>query len=221
MKNRALVLLAGALVAAGCGHGDGRPAAPTPAARMALTVYELRGGLLRPHVVHVRKTQSVVSAALGALGVEASVRVVGGTARVALPKASDARVAAIVFTLTQFPTVERVDVAGRRGLTREDFATYVPPILVDRPAPGARVARTFHVSGTASVFEATLVVQTVRDGKRLERKTVTASEGAPGRGTFDTTMRATPGRLTIRAFAPSAVDGSPQHEVDVDVEVKP
>lgn len=188
---------------------------------MALTVYELRGGLLRPHVVHVMKTRGVAAAALRALGVEASVTVANGTARVALPRASDPRVAAIVFTLTQFPTVERVDVAGRAGLTRDDFATYVPPILVDRPAPGARVPRMFHVSGTASVFEATLVVQTVRDGKPLERKTVTASEGAPGRGTFDATMHAAPGRLTIRAFAPSAVDGSPQHEVDVDVEIRP
>jgi hypothetical protein len=188
---------------------------------MALTVYELRGGLLRPHVVHVRTTTAVAAAALRALGVEAPVSIADGTARVALAKAADARVAAIVFTLTQFPAVERVDVAGRTGLTRDDFASYVPPILVDRPAPGASVRQTFHVSGTASVFEATLVVQTVRDGKRIERRTVTASEGAPGRGTFDTTMHATPGRLTVRAFAPSAVDGSPQHEVDVDIEVRP
>jgi len=188
---------------------------------MALTVYELRNGLLRPHVVHVSRTSAVAAAALRALGLETTVTVANGTARVSLPKASDAQVAEIVFTLTQFATVERVDVAGRTGLTRADFASYVPPILVDRPAPGASVAPTFHVSGTASVFEATLVVQTVRDGKRVERKTVTASEGAPGRGTFDVRMHASPGPLTIRAFAPSAVDGSPQHEVDVDVEVRP
>jgi hypothetical protein len=188
---------------------------------MALTVYQMRRGLLRPHVVHVRKTSAVAAAALRALGVDAPVAIANGTARVALPKASDARVAAIVFTLTQFPTVARVDVAGRTGLTRDDFATYIPPILVDRPAPGARVSQAFHVSGTASVFEATLVVQTVRNGKQIERKTVTASEGAPGRGTFETTLHATPGPLTVRAFAPSAVDGSPQHEVDVDVEVRP
>ena len=75
--------------------------------------------------------------------------------------------------------------------------------------------------GTASVFEATLVVQTVRDGKAIERKTVTASEGAPGRGTFDATMHATPGQLVVRAFSPSAKDGSPQHEVRVHVVVTP
>ena len=79
----------------------------------------------------------------------------------------------------------------------------------------------FHVSGTASVFEATLVVQTVRQGTPIERKTVTASEGAPGRGTFDVTMHATPGPLLVRAFSPSAKDGSPQHEVDIRVVVTP
>jgi hypothetical protein len=215
----ALVVAAGALVAAGCGGGATTTAPSAPA--LALTVYELRGGLLRPHVVHVRPTPAVAAAALRALGVRSPVGISKGTAHVALPKAGDAQVAEIVFTLTQFPAVERVDVAGRTGLTRDDFASYVPPILVERPTPGARVPRTFHVGGTASVFEATLVVQTVRNGKTIERRTVTASEGAPARGTFDATMHATPGRLTVRVFSSSAVDGSPQHEVDVSVEVKP
>jgi hypothetical protein len=83
------------------------------------------------------------------------------------------------------------------------------------------VPQTFHVSGTASVFEATLVVQLVRDGRVIEKQTVSASEGAPGRGPFDATVHATPGALTVQAFAPSAADGSPQHEVDIDVTVTP
>jgi len=99
--------------------------------------------------------------------------------------------------------------------------TALLPIVVERPLPDEHVRPTFHVSGTASVFEATLVVQTVRDGKTIERKTVTASDGAPGRGTFDVTMHATPGQLVIRTFSPSAVDGSPQHEVKVHVVVMP
>jgi hypothetical protein len=71
------------------------------------------------------------------------------------------------------------------------------------------------------VFEATLVVEAVQGGAVVDKQTVTASEGAPGRGTFETTLRASPGRLTVRAYSPSAVDGSPQHEVDVDVDVMP
>jgi hypothetical protein len=95
----------------------------------------------------------------------------------------------------------------------------VPPILVEAPAAGANVPVTFRVSGTASVFEATLVVQLVRDAKVIDKQTVTAAEGAPGRGAFAATFTTTPGNLTVAAFAPSAEDGSPQHEVDVPVTV--
>jgi hypothetical protein len=213
------------LLAAGCGSG-GTSAPTTTTARtvpteqrMPLTLFRVRGGVLRPFVVRVPQTRAVAAAALAALGVPAPVTVSDGTADVDLPKATDEQVAEIVYSLTQFATVQRVDVAGRTGLTRDDVVGYVPPILVEKPAPGAQVPASFRVSGTASVFEATLVVEAVRDGQVLDRRTVTASEGAPARGTFETTLRASPGRLTVRAYAPSAADGKPQHEVDVAVEV--
>jgi hypothetical protein len=107
------------------------------------------------------------------------------------------------------------------GGSKTPATTVLLPIVVERPSAGEHVSPTFHVSGTASVFEATLVVQTVRHGTPIERKTVTASEGAPARGTFDVTMHATPGPLLVRAFSPSAKDGSPQHEVDIRVVVTP
>lgn len=192
-----------------------------PVPPLALTVYKTNSGTLAPTVVHVPQTRAVAAAALKALGVDAAVSIAGGTATVQLANAPDDQVAEIVFTLTQFPTVQRVDVAGRSGLTRDDFAHYVPPILVDAPAAGGTVGSTFTVSGTASVFEATLVVQLVRDGEVLSKQTITASQGAPARGTFSTTAHATPGALTVEVFAPSAEDGSPQHEVDVPVTVGP
>jgi hypothetical protein len=224
---RALVLAAAGLLAAGCGSGEtSAPPVTTvrtlPAAdRMPLTVFRVRGGVLRPHVVHVPRTKAVAAAALAALDIPAGVTIADGTAHVDLPHASDEQVAEVVYTLTQFPAVQRVDVAGRAGLTRDDVARYVPPILVDTPPPGARVPPRFQVAGSASVFEATLVVEAVRDGKVLDRQTVTASEGAPGRGTFETMVRASPGRATLRAYAPSAADGAPQHEVDLEVVVTP
>ena len=95
------------------------------------------------------------------------------------------------------------------------------PIVVESPAPDSTVRATFRVSGTASVFEATFVVEALRNGRVLERRTVMATEGAPGRGTFTTTLHATPGPLVVHAFAPSAADGSPQHQVDVRVVVRP
>jgi immunoglobulin-like protein involved in spore germination len=223
---RALVLASAALLAAGCGSAETAPPSVTttaetvPAAqRMPLTVFRVRGGVLRPVVVLVPRTKAVAAAALAALDVSATVAISGGTASVDLPKATGEQVAEIVYSLTQFRSVRRVDVAGRTGLTRADVAAYVPPILLEQPAPGARVSARFRVAGTASVFEATLVVEAVRDGVVLDRQTVTASEGAPGRGTFDTTLHATPGRSTVRAYAPSAADGAPQHEVQIEVEV--
>ena len=190
---------------------------------MSITVFRVESGLLHPQVAHVPSTAAVATAALEALDIAAPLAVIvsNGTATVALAKATQDQEAEIVYTLTQFATVKRVDVAGRMGLTRDDFASYVPPILVETPAAGAEVPATFHVSGTASVFEATMVVQLVRDGKVIQKQTVTATQGAPSRGTFDATFSAPPGRLTIAAFAPSAEDGSPQHEVDVEVTVKP
>jgi Immunoglobulin-like domain of bacterial spore germination len=193
------------------------PVSPSP---MAITVFKVDNGLLRPTVVHVPRTTAVAGAALGALDIGAGVSIHSGTAKVALEKATQDQEAEIVYTLTQFSTIDRVDVAGRTGLTRKDFAGYVPPILVESPPAGAQLPATFHVSGTASVFEATLVVQLVRDGKVIAKRTVTASEGAPGRGTFETTLHATPGDVTVSAFAPSAADGKPQHEVDVAVTVR-
>jgi hypothetical protein len=214
MKRRATVLAATALVAVGCGSASAPPPAP-----MALTIFEVRKGILRPVIVHIPRTTAVAEAALSALDVHAPVKVENGTAHVQLARATDAQTASIVYTLTQVSTIRRVDVAGRRGLTRADFATYVPPILVETPAPTAKVNRTFHVSGTASVFEATVVVEARRGGRVLQRRSVTASEGAPGRGSFDTTLTVAPGALTVQVFAPSAADGRPQHEVDVAVQV--
>jgi hypothetical protein len=188
---------------------------------MTVTVFTIEQGELRPKLERVPQTEAVAAAGLAAIGVTAPVTISSGTATVDLAKATNNQVAEIVYTLTQFASVQRVDVAGRTGLTRDDFAAYLPPILVESPVPGSIVPPTFRVSGTASVFEATLVVQLVRAGKVIAKQTVTASEGAPGRGTFETTFTASPGELTAVAFSPSAADGTPQHEVDVPLTVTP
>jgi hypothetical protein len=188
---------------------------------MALTIYRVENGRLAPAIVHVDRTEAVAAAALKVLGAGTVSSISGGTATVDAPGATDEQVAEIVFTLTQFSTVHRVDVAGRSGLTRDDFAAYEPPILIEAPAANASVPTTFTVSGSASVFEANLVVELLRDGELLDRQNVTASAGAPARGSFSTTLHGTAGDATIKAFAPSAADGSPQHEVDVPVTIAP
>jgi immunoglobulin-like protein involved in spore germination len=188
---------------------------------MALTVYRLSNGVLSAETVEVPSTQAVAGAALKALGIDATVTISNGTATVDLPGATDDQIEEVVFTLTQFPTVQRVAIGGKT-YTRSDFDGRLQPILVDTPAAHARVAKTFHVTGSASVFEATLVVELEQGGKPVAHVTATASQGAPGRGAFDTTLTAPgTGPATVVAYAPSAEDGSPQHEVRVPVVVMP
>jgi hypothetical protein len=190
---------------------------------MRLTVFEVSNGTLHARTVQVEKTVAVARAALGALGIDAPVTIADGTATVGLDSATPEQTAEIVYTLTQFPTVRRVDVGGRTGLTRADVASFLPLILVESPGANAEVPKgEIPVSGTASVFEATLVVELRQGGRVISHRTVTASNGAPERGTFSTTLAAPDaGAATIAAYAPSAADGSPQHEQDVPVTVTP
>jgi hypothetical protein len=228
---RLLPLLPLAAVAAGCGSSSpgssGTSTTPLPtttvaSAPMRLTIFPVVDGRLTVRAATVPRTQAVARAALDALGISAPVEVADGTATVSLDDATPAQIASIVYTLTRFSSVQRVGIGSRSGLTRADVASFAPPILVESPTPDASVPPTFTVSGTASVFEATLVVELVRGGKLLQRKTVTASEGAPGRGTFSVELQApSPGAATVEAYSPSAADGSRQHEQDVPVVVTP
>lgn len=227
MSKRALLLALVAL-ASGCGGSSSPqrqtttthvPVSPSP---MALTVFKVENGKLHAESVNVPATQAVAHAALGALGLGgADVTIDSGTATVNLDDATPEQVAEIVYTLTQYSSVQRVDVGGRMGLTRDDVATFTPPILVEKPANGGTVGATFTVSGTASVFEATLVLEVRKGTAMLSRQTVTASEGAPGRGTFSATVHAPAGHVTLAAYSPSAEDGSHQHEQDLDLTVRP
>jgi Immunoglobulin-like domain of bacterial spore germination len=218
-----VVALVAALAACGSSSRQAQTTTETtPAPSMSLTVFEVVDGALHARTVRVPKTQAVAAAALRALGVDAAVTIDAGTATVALDSTTPEQEAEIVYTLTRFPTVQRVDVGGRKGLTRVDVAVFVPPILVETPAAHAEVPATITVSGTASVFEATLVVELRQEGRVVKRQTVTASEGAPERGTFSTTLAAPkPGPGTVAAYSPSAADGRPQHEQDVPVVVTP
>ena len=206
--------LATVVVSAGCGASQ--PTGHTT----TVTVFRLAGGALHAERAEVPAARSTPAAALGALGLDVPVKVVDGTAHVSIDSLPAQRVAEVVYTLTRLSGIRRVDVAGRTGLTRADVAAYVPPILIESPADGQRLPSTFTVRGTASVFEATLVVELRRGGAVVQRRTVTATEGAPSRGAFSTVLHApSGGAATVVAFAPSAADGSPQHIQRVPVTV--
>ena len=58
-------------------------------------------------------------------------------------------------------------------------------IVVESPQPQETVSSPVTVSGTASVFEATVQIRILdADGEEIASTFATASEGAPGRGEF-------------------------------------
>jgi spore germination protein GerM len=137
------------------------------------------------------------------------------------------RLAQVVYTLTQFPTVTGVQfqvdgrpmtvfnengnvVAGPFG--RDDYAAQLPAIFVDRPAWGGVLGSPARLVGVANVFEATFRVE-ILDGqaRSLAATPVTATCGSGCWGTFDVTVRYTVSRAgwgTLRVWEPSAKDGS-------------
>jgi hypothetical protein len=233
VSKRALIIIALSGAVAGCGgSNDASTTLPTttspptttaPApAPITVTVFRVRDGHLVADAARVRGTRAVAAASLTALGLAAPISISNGTATVERDDATREQVAEMVYTLTQYPTIQRVDVAGKTGLTRADVAEFVPPILVERPAAGTTTGKAIAVSGSASVYEATVVLELRQGGKVVQKKVVTAAEGAPGRGPFSGTLVApASGHYVVAAYSQSAMDGSRQHEQDVPVTVTP
>jgi immunoglobulin-like protein involved in spore germination/sporulation and spore germination protein len=144
----------------------------------------------------------------------------------ASPSAMPLRIAQVVYTLTQFPTVTGVRFAiNGQGVTviggvpvqspqtRAMYSGYLPAITVRSPVIGARAASPVTVSGTADVFEATVSVRILDSaGHEIARTFTTASCGTGCRGDYSVTVsysvpRTQPG--TIEVFESSARDGQP------------
>ena len=134
---------------------------------------------------------------------------------------------ALVHTLTQFPTVQRVlvRVGGRavdRPLTR-DTSLPLAPIALAEPAPGALVkGDRLVVKGEASVYEGTVSLRLRDDrGQVMAQGHATAAEGAPGRGPFSGALSFTPPAgphaWTLEAFEVSAEDGQIGYSVQLPV----
>lgn len=137
------------------------------------------------------------------------------------------RLAQIVYTLTQFPTVDKVafELTGKpvtvfsgegiildRPSVRADFDSFLPSIFVDRPAYGATLDHPAHITGVANVFEATFLIE-IRDarGKALVTRQVMATCGTGCWGTFDVTVPysvGSPQRGSVVVYDRSPKDGS-------------
>jgi spore germination protein GerM len=137
------------------------------------------------------------------------------------------RLAQVVYTVTQFPTVdavrfqldgEPVTVFGGEGVLLEkpvgrvDYREELPEIFVDRPAWGGALGNPGRVTGLTRVFEATFHIEIVDGaGRALVDKWLMASCGTGCWGTFDVTIpyQVSKGQWgTLRVFDLSAKDGS-------------
>lgn len=234
------------------------PTADTTIVRIYLSIVDERGepGLV-PVLREVARTQAVATAAVellleGATDAEADagmtsavpagtrllgISIDGGVAIVDLTRefasgggseSMFGRLAQVVYTLTQFPTVESVafrldgqptTVFGGEGVTldgpvgREEFREQLPEIFVDRPAWGASAGQPIRVTGLTRVFEATFTIQLFdARGLAVAEDHVTATCGTGCWGTFDVTIDYDVSEAqwgTLRAFESSAQDGSP------------
>ncbi|MDO9556519.1 MAG: GerMN domain-containing protein [Coriobacteriia bacterium] len=146
------------------------------------------------------------------------------------------RLAQIVFTLTQFSTVDsvvfkidgtQVDVFSGEGImldhpqTRGEYGNVLPAVLVEYPTPGESVPNPLRIKGMANVFEGTFLIEILDPNGHTIVDTF-SSAGAMGEWkTFDikvpfTTDHTGIGTLTISTE--SAMDGS--HSVIVELPIK-
>lgn len=147
-----------------------------------------------------------------------------------------AQVAQVVYTLTQFPTIEKVsfqingqdidnfgDVDLSQPVGRADFEEATPLIFLESPAPFDEVSSPLQIIGTANTFEAVFQADIIdEDGNVLVHKTMMATSGSGTRGTFDDTLEFTPptsGEITLIVYELSAKDGSVVNDVEIPLRV--
>jgi germination protein M len=216
----------------------------TPASNR-LVVYFLRDGAMGAAGRRVDATPAVGKAALAALlagptpdeeadGLNtaippgttlASLAIANGRATVKLSTAlSELARAQVVFTLTQFPTVNDVVVETPAGaskpLSRKRLEGLSPIILVETPTPGDTVTSPLRVAGTSNTFEATLQLElTDADGTVLAKRFLTATSGTGTRGTFSGTLtfsqQPSGTGLVLTAYEDSAENGQRIHVVQI------
>jgi spore germination protein GerM len=147
------------------------------------------------------------------------------------------RMGQVVYTLTQFPTVDRVafrldgrpikaieghEGTGHDAVGRDAYLDQLPAIFVDSPAWGAPAASVVVASGKANVFEAQFMAALVRwtpEGDRiLVQRSVMATCGTGCWGDFQVRFSvpssARGGELHLRVWEPSAQDGRPVNVVE-------
>jgi hypothetical protein len=159
----------------------------------------------------------------------------GGTASMTM------RLAQVVCTLDQFPTVKGVlfqldgrpvDVLGGEGIVIDhplrcrDYIDLLPAILVASPEIGETVPNPVTITGSANVFEANVTVEILdSSGKVVGNAFTTATCGTGCRGTFSVTVpydvRSEQKGVIVVHDDDAAGTGHPPHEVRIPVLLQP
>jgi germination protein M len=151
------------------------------------------------------------------------------------------RLAQVVYTLTQFPTVQTVrfrldgtavNVFSSEGIVldhpvgRGDYLDLLPPIDVAKPIEGAQLTSPVTVSGTANVFEANVTVEILgAKGEVVGKTFTTATCGTGCRGSYSVpvtfrVLKKQPGTIVVHDDD-AAGSGKPPHEVRIPVTLLP
>jgi hypothetical protein len=151
------------------------------------------------------------------------------------------RLAQVVCTLDQFPTVkgvlfkldgEPVDIFSGEGLILDkpvgcsDYEEFLPVILVTSPTAGERIGNPVTVTGSANVFEANVTVRILdEDGDEIARTFTTATCGSGCRGDFSVAVKykvdhEQPGTIVVQDDD-AAGTGTPPHQVRIPVILTP
>ena len=151
------------------------------------------------------------------------------------------RLAQVVYTLTQFPTVQTVsfeldgqpvEVFSGEGIVldepvdRDDYEDLLPVILVAEPAIGTRVESPVHVEGIANVFEANVTVEILDAAGNViaqDFTTATCGTGCFGDYALDLAFDVSeeqPGTIVVHDDD-AAGTGTPPHVVEIPVTLVP
>jgi sporulation and spore germination protein/immunoglobulin-like protein involved in spore germination len=145
------------------------------------------------------------------------------------------RLAQVTYTLTQFPSVDRVvlrvngraagsiaGVAVPQPMTQSSYSALLPAITVWNPAIGSHLSGSVRVTGLADVFEASLHVRIVnQNGTTIARASTTASCGTGCWGGYTVLVPFSVSRdqlgTIVVADDDADGDGLPQHQVRIPV----
>jgi germination protein M len=138
------------------------------------------------------------------------------------------RLAQVIYTVTQFPTVDEVEfqldgqpvrVFSGEGITidepgsRADFVDLLPTVFVDTPAAGAEATTPLRVTGMGAVFEATFQYRLETVAGTVLDEGFAMTDNGMGWGAFDITLDVSvdaPTQATLTVWEYSAKDGSVQ-----------